>query len=140
MAAIGLAPLEKHRLSDQIVDRITDLIREGAYADGARLPSERELAQSFAVSRPLVREALRIVESLGLISVRLGIGAIVTRSGRETADVAEFFCKHPVEVLAMLDARDPARSHGGARRRPDHRRGVGEIARALPESGRDGGG
>jgi GntR family transcriptional repressor for pyruvate dehydrogenase complex len=104
-SAIGLAPLEKHRLSDRIVDRITELIRDGAYSVGARLPSERELARSFEVSRPLVREALRIVESFGLIAVRPGIGAIVTRNGPETANVAGYFCKHPVEVLAMLDAR-----------------------------------
>ncbi len=105
-SAIGLAPLEKHRLSDRIVDRITELIRDGAYAVGARLPSERELARSFEVSRPLVREALRIVESFGLIAVRPGIGAIVTRNGPETANVAGYFCQHPIEVLAMLDVRE----------------------------------
>lgn len=106
MSAIGFAPLEKHRLSDLIVDRITDLISAGEYQVGMRLPSERELARSFEVSRPLVREALRIVESLGLIAVRPGIGAIVTRNGPATANVAGYFCKHPIEVLAMLEVRE----------------------------------
>jgi len=105
-SAIGLAPIEKHRLSDLIVDRITELISTGAYEVGTRLPSERELARSFEVSRSLVREALRIVESLGLIAVRPGIGAIVTRNGPETANVAGYFCKHPIEVLAMLEVRE----------------------------------
>lgn len=105
-SGIGFAPLEKHRLSDLIVDRITDLISAGEYQVGMRLPSERELARSFAVSRPLVREALRIVESLGLIAVRPGIGAIVTRNGPATANVAGYFCKHPIEVLAMLEVRE----------------------------------
>jgi GntR family transcriptional repressor for pyruvate dehydrogenase complex len=105
-SANGLAPLEKHRLSDQIVDRIAELISSGVYAVGTRLPSERELARSFEVSRPLVREALRIIESLGLIAVRPGIGAIVTRNGPETAGVAGYYCKHPIEVLAMLEVRE----------------------------------
>lgn len=105
-SAIGLAPLEKRRLSDRIVDRISELIRDGTYAVGTRLPSERELARSFEVSRPLVREALRIVESFGLIAVRPGIGAIVTRNGPETANVAGYFCQHPIEVLAILEARE----------------------------------
>jgi GntR family transcriptional regulator, transcriptional repressor for pyruvate dehydrogenase complex len=106
MSGIRFAPLEKHRLSDLIVDRITDLIGAGEYQIGMRLPSERELARSFEVSRPLVREALRIAESLGLIEVRPGIGAIVTHNGPETANVAGYFCKHPIEVLAMLEARE----------------------------------
>lgn len=106
ISGIRFAPLEKHRLSDLIVDRITDLISAGEYQVGMRLPSERELARSCEVSRPLVREALRIVESLGLIAVRPGIGAIVTRNGPETANVAGYFCKHPIEVLAMLEVRE----------------------------------
>ncbi len=90
ISGIRFAPLEKHRLSDLIVDRITDLISAGEYQVGMRLPSERELARSCEVSRPLIREALRIVESLGLIAVRPGIGAIVTRNGPETANVAGY--------------------------------------------------
>jgi GntR family transcriptional repressor for pyruvate dehydrogenase complex len=106
MLALGLTPLEKHRLSDQVVDRITQLIGSGTYAVGTRLPSERDLARSFAVSRPLIRESLRIAESLGLIAVRPGVGAIVTHNGPETANIAGYFCKHPIEVLAMLEARE----------------------------------
>ena len=47
-------------------------ILEGELAPGDRLPSEREMMQTFGVSRPTVREALRVAESLGLVTVRHG--------------------------------------------------------------------
>jgi len=44
---------------------------------GDRLPSERELAQQFCIGRPTIREALRILDLMGLIEIRLGNGTYV---------------------------------------------------------------
>jgi len=47
------------RLYEQIVEQIEDSIREGRMKPGDQLPSERELAQQFGVSRTAVREAVK---------------------------------------------------------------------------------
>lgn len=60
------------RAHEHIVDQLQQLILSGKLAAGSRLPSEREMMAEFHVSRPTVREALRVAESMGLISVRPG--------------------------------------------------------------------
>ena len=58
--------------SDRIARDLRSDILNGRYQAGDRLPSERELAQRFAVQRAAVREALRKVEQLGLAEIRPG--------------------------------------------------------------------
>jgi GntR family transcriptional repressor for pyruvate dehydrogenase complex len=82
------APLHRERVADRIVDALRERIANGTYARGGRLPTERELAQSFGVSAPTVREALRALTSLGLVEVRHGSGAYVTRSPQRMIDAA----------------------------------------------------
>jgi DNA-binding FadR family transcriptional regulator len=62
------------------------LILGGHLAVGDRLPSERQLASRFGVSRPTVREALGVLEARGLVATRKGSGTFVT--GREAPDEA----------------------------------------------------
>jgi DNA-binding FadR family transcriptional regulator len=73
------------RVSRQIIERIGDAIRSGDLAPGDRLPPERELAERFGVSRVSVRDALRSLEALGLIEVKVGAGGgpIVRAPGAE---------------------------------------------------------
>ncbi|HEY2672253.1 MAG TPA: GntR family transcriptional regulator [Rugosimonospora sp.] len=68
------------RASQAIVEQIRGLLREGKLRPGDRLPSERDLCQQFGVSRVTVREALRILETGGLVAIRVGArgGAFVT--------------------------------------------------------------
>jgi DNA-binding FadR family transcriptional regulator len=82
------------RVSQVIVDQIKVLIRDGSLAPGDRLPSERELCQRFGVSRVTVREALRVLEATGLVTIRVGVhgGAFLTapstdRVGEGLADL-----------------------------------------------------
>jgi DNA-binding FadR family transcriptional regulator len=70
---------EPRRLYEKISRKVASEIASGKYAVGQRLPSERELAQSFEVSRPTVREAIIALELDGLVEVRLGSGVYVTR-------------------------------------------------------------
>jgi GntR family transcriptional regulator len=62
----------------QARDAIVGLTRRGEYPPGSRLPSERQLAEQLDVSRPTVREALRILEEEGQITRRVGIGTFVS--------------------------------------------------------------
>jgi GntR family transcriptional repressor for pyruvate dehydrogenase complex len=74
--------VERVRMSDQIIGELRTQIASGRYPRGSRLPTERELAATFGVSAPTIREALRALSSTGLVEVRHGSGAYVTSSSR----------------------------------------------------------
>ncbi len=71
------------RISDNIVAQIKDAVFTGTYRPGDKLPSETELKRLFNVSRVPLREALRSLEEMGLISIRSGVlgGAFVAEMG-----------------------------------------------------------
>jgi DNA-binding FadR family transcriptional regulator len=82
------------RISEVIVEQIRLLMRQGQLKPGDRLPPERDLCERFGVSRVTVREALRMLESAGLVEIRVGArgGAFVTvpssnRVGEGLADL-----------------------------------------------------
>ena len=74
------SPVSTGRISEEIVEQIKLAIRSGQVRPGDRLPPERDLAERFGVSRVSVRDALRILETSGLITIRVGArgGAYVT--------------------------------------------------------------
>ncbi|HEY2660545.1 MAG TPA: FadR/GntR family transcriptional regulator [Caulobacteraceae bacterium] len=69
---------ETGRLYERVALDLAGKIARSVYAIGQRLPSERDLAQAYAVSRPTVREAIIALELDGLVEVRLGSGVYVT--------------------------------------------------------------
>jgi DNA-binding FadR family transcriptional regulator len=76
------APRIVRRLvADQIADDLRRQILDGELPDGARLPSERDLAERYGVSAPTVREAIRVLTALGLVATRNGSRSVVTASG-----------------------------------------------------------
>jgi GntR family transcriptional repressor for pyruvate dehydrogenase complex len=75
--AMHLAPIKSTRIYEEIVRQIKTMMAEGRLASGDRLPPERELAEKFLVSRTSVREALRALESLGLVEIRPGEGTFI---------------------------------------------------------------
>jgi GntR family transcriptional repressor for pyruvate dehydrogenase complex len=75
----GIRPVAAIRLSDDLAGRIRTLIISDEIAEGARLPSERELAERFGASRPTVSQALRSLSLMGLVEIRHGSGAYVVR-------------------------------------------------------------
>lgn len=72
-----LAVIEPRRLYRQIADQLRQLIDDGEYSVGCRLPTERELAEKLGVSRPTVREALIALEVEGRLRIRVGSGIYV---------------------------------------------------------------
>jgi GntR family transcriptional repressor for pyruvate dehydrogenase complex len=72
-----LEPVRRSRIYERIVEQIQALIADGALKAGDQLPPERELAETFQVSRTSVREALRALEMSGLIEGRQGGGTFV---------------------------------------------------------------
>lgn len=75
--ATGFQPVRRIRLYEDIVRQIQDLIADNHLAPGDRLPGERELADVLSVSRASVREALRVLDFLGVVEARAGEGTFV---------------------------------------------------------------
>jgi len=77
--------INHHRRSQLIEDQIKNSISEGHFHVDERLPSERDLAESFGASRAVVREALRSLEKAGLLTIKTGAqgGAFVTKVEKE---------------------------------------------------------
>lgn len=66
------------KLYQRVADAVASRIQAGVYGPGQRLPSERDLAEEFGVSRPTVREAMIALEIRRLVEARPGSGAYVT--------------------------------------------------------------
>lgn len=86
------------RTADEVVQQIEQLILDGVLRDGDRLPGERELAQSLDVSRPILREALKELETRGLLISHHGGGTYV-------ADIIGQVFSKPVTDLISRHAR-----------------------------------
>lgn len=65
-------PLQRRKLSDEIQDRLLDLIKNGGMEPGNTLPSERELMACYKVGRPAIREAMQNLQRLGVVNIRHG--------------------------------------------------------------------
>jgi len=70
----GWLPVTKTRTYELVLDRIEEQIASGRLRAGDRLPPERELAAALGVSRVAVREAMRVLQAMGLISQGTGSG------------------------------------------------------------------
>lgn len=72
-----LREVKKEKIFEDIVKQIRRLIKKGRLKAGDKLPPERDLAQAFKVSRASVREAIRVLESAGLVKTHVGNGTYV---------------------------------------------------------------
>ncbi|HMQ58786.1 MAG TPA: FadR/GntR family transcriptional regulator [Rhizobiaceae bacterium] len=99
--------IEPARTADAVCARIEDLILDGVLRVGDRLPGERELARQFDVSRPVLREALKALETRGLIATRHGGGTFVADVIGEVFSPAmtELVSGHPRAVRDYLEFR-----------------------------------
>ena len=91
-------PITVARASSAIAEQIRTAIVTGRIREGERLSPERELAEQFGVSRVTVRDALRSLEAMGLIEVRVGArgGAFVTAP--TGSKVAQTMSRHDDDV------------------------------------------
>jgi GntR family transcriptional regulator len=97
-------PLRDSRtLAVQLRDRIADLIREEGRKPGDKLPTEAQLTQRFKISRPALREALKLLEQDGVIYVEHGRGRFVSALSAVQVD-------RPITVFESVS--DMARQYG----------------------------
>jgi GntR family transcriptional repressor for pyruvate dehydrogenase complex len=95
----GISPVAVTRLADEVAEQIRRFIITESVSEGARLPSERDLAQRFGASRPTVSQALRTLSLMGLVEVRRGSGAYVVRRPESMVKAS---------VNLMLDLDEPS--------------------------------
>ncbi len=81
------SPIRQSRLYEKIVAQIQERFMRGELKSGDRLPSERELAEQFGVSRTAVREAVKALREKGLVEILPGKGTFIANIADSTAGV-----------------------------------------------------
>lgn len=76
-AGKALSRVARTSLVDEVIAAMRRMLGEDAWPPGAKLPSEQQLARDLGVGRSTVREALRVLEHLGLVESRSGLGTYV---------------------------------------------------------------
>jgi GntR family transcriptional repressor for pyruvate dehydrogenase complex len=137
---MDVEPVRSTRIYEEIVRQIKALVAEGKLKSGDRLPPERDLAEKFMVSRTSVREALRALQSRGLIEIRAGEGAFIRDISVETLiePLALVILPHREAVGELFEARrllEPAIAALAARRATPEE--IAEMERILEDQARE---
>ncbi len=91
----------KQVLYVQVADAIIEYIKDKKLTVGDKLPSERVLSESLKISRNCVREALRFLETQGIISVHTGIGSFIASECSERSVSLKFMQLNYQETLEI---------------------------------------
>ncbi|MED4207340.1 FadR/GntR family transcriptional regulator [Neobacillus mesonae] len=78
-------------ISEQVADRIKEKIQAGEYEVGERIPGERDMGIELSVSRNTVREAYKILEAYGYLTVKHGTGVFVASPEHQIQKMTEAF-------------------------------------------------
>ena len=103
-------PIRPQKLYEQVAQRLERRILDQSYSPGDLIPSERDLMREFGVGRPAIREALFHLRNMGLIELRSGERAMVTRPTAGVvvdtlAGIARHMLAEPDGVRNFQDAR-----------------------------------
>ena len=100
-------PLTKHKsLAQELVDALSDRIRDGRLKIGDKLPSEAAIEQQFGVSRTVVREAISRMQAAGLVVTRHGIGTFILDTDHSpTFKLTQEDFATLKDVIAVLELR-----------------------------------
>ena len=95
--------------ADLVVDKITNSIINGELPDGELLPPENKLCELFGVSRSILREAIRVLASKGLVEVRQGYGTLVCvpKIGVSEEAISTYIKTNPHSLTQLMEIRTP---------------------------------
>jgi GntR family transcriptional regulator, transcriptional repressor for pyruvate dehydrogenase complex len=94
--SVGQEPQQKDSVTARLIWQLGEIIASGALKPGERLPSERELAKRFCSSRTSLRSAMKVLESVGVISQRVGDGTYLNPDASRVLSL-------PLRFLVLLD-------------------------------------
>lgn len=126
---MAIQAVKRIRAYEDIVRQLTELIRQGEFQPGDRLPPERELAQAFGVGRPTLRQALTVLAEAGVVEILPGSGVYLKRpnsgapgtAGHAMAMVLMTECRNLYEILELREAIESEAAYLAAlRRSPEH--------------------
>lgn len=133
-----ILPTEPIRRAGSGVEQIRDVIKRHGLRPGQRLPAERELVRLLGMSRTSVREALRMLEGLGVVEVRPGRGTFLradAQGGLRPQGWEEYLSHQRDRVLDILEVREvvDARAAALAARRasPDEISALEDLLREM---------
>lgn len=102
-------PIKQIKASDEVFNQLREAIFSGRFSAGDKLPSERELIEKFAVSRTVVREAIKSLEARGLVVIKQGAtgGAFVKEMtfDRLSSDCNDLFFLGKMSFNEICQAR-----------------------------------
>lgn len=129
-----IVPIKKTRVAQEVADRIRVLLLDGTFPPGQPLPSERHLAEQFGVSRGSIRDALRTLETIGLLETRHGQGTFPHELSvdRLVAPLASVMAYRPDLRDELIDVRrmfEPAVARAAAQRATDE--DLADLQRVL---------
>src|SRR5271154_3552857 len=84
------------RVTARLISRIKTMIADGTLTPGTKFPPERDLAIKFSANRTSVRQALKVLEIMGVLTQRVGDGTYLSSS-------AEAILNEPLDFLVLLD-------------------------------------
>ena len=96
-----------HRVSitDAVVESIKESIESGEYQVGAKLPTEAGLCAEMKVSRTSVREAIRVLQALGYITIKPGKGAFVSEQALLPKNAKPWYEAEGAEYSDFMEVR-----------------------------------
>lgn len=108
MSDIDMKPIKRVRVVDSVSEKLLGAIREGKFIAGEKLPPEHELAETLQVSRNALREAVRQLETMGIVTVKHGDGTYVNRvTGNSLVTRAlQFFTLGGRTLIDLVEARE----------------------------------
>ncbi len=110
-------------LAEVVARRLSEDIAAGRLKPGEKLPTEQQIAETFGVSRPIVREAVGRLKHDGLVVSRQGAGAFVAESGQASVfrlQVADFTDRDEIHgIIELLMAVESGATELAAMRRTD---------------------
>jgi DNA-binding FadR family transcriptional regulator len=102
--------IDRVNAADAVRDQLLDRVVTGTLSIGDKLPSENDLARSFGVSRPVVREAIGTLRAWGIVESKNGSGTFITavqprQVGFSSDDLHEVRCNLEVPAAGLAAAR-----------------------------------
>lgn len=111
---MNLKPIQKKRVYQEIIEQIQTMINNGEVKPGDKLPSERELAKRLNVSRSAVREAVSVLEFIGLIEIFPGIGIFLVEDTVQTLvdRISDILNQEKINLPGLMDIRQGVEGQG----------------------------
>ncbi|WP_296053423.1 FadR/GntR family transcriptional regulator [uncultured Alteromonas sp.] len=100
--------MKKRRRFWTVVEKLEELIDEGVYPAGSRLPPERELAEMYDVSRPTIREAIIALEVRERVEVKTSSGVYVTQTQRAESGTKTISAFELTQARALVEGEAAA--------------------------------